>query len=269
MASLHLTIDQGNTAAKLALWDGVALSHLSIEPKLTPALVRSFVAAGCGGRSVDGAIYCSVVSRGTDLLRDMGSYVCGPMLRLSSDMPLPLTIDYGSPGTLGADRIAAAAGALSLHRGRPLLVVDAGTAVTYDYVTADGHFAGGNIAPGMTMRLEALHRFTARLPRLEMPRDPKPQCIFGRDTTEAMINGAIYGIVGALAYYRSHLPADTMTVLTGGWAPRLAQLCDFDVVADSNLVSKGLNSILSYNEHISDINKHSRTAEHQPVFKQD
>lgn len=264
MSSLHLTIDQGNTAAKLALWQGESLLDLAIEPKLTSDGVRRFVRKVLGSQRPDGAIYCSVTCRGAELLRELRSYVNGPVLRLQSDMPLPLCIDYGSPGTLGADRIAAAAGALCQYRGRPLLVVDAGTAVTYDYVTADGHFAGGNIAPGMTMRLQALHRFTARLPKLEMPRDPRPERVFGTDTAEAMINGAIYGIVGALAYYRSLLPADTMTVLTGGWATALASLCEFDVVADPNLVSKGLNSILSYNEHISNPIR-SGIADPQPV----
>lgn len=250
MASVHLTIDQGNTAAKMALWAGADLLAVAVEEHLAPEGVRRFVRRNLNGATPDGAIYCSVSCRGADLLRDMRSWVRGPVLRLDSTTPVPLAVDYGTPGTLGTDRLAAAAGALAGFAGHPLLVVDAGTAVTYDYVTADGHFAGGNIAPGMTMRLQALNRFTARLPKLEMPRDPQPQHVFGTDTTEAMINGAIYGIVGALAYYRSRLPQDTRTVLTGGWGPVLARLCDFPVEHDPNLVSKGLNSILSYNEDI-------------------
>ena len=71
----------------------------------------------------------------------------------------------------------------------------------------------------------------------------------GTDTPSAMILGAVYGIVGAISYYRSHLPADTRTVMTGGWASELGRLCDFEVTVDPHLVSRGLNRILTYNEN--------------------
>lgn len=243
--SLNLTIDQGNTAAKMALWEGDKPVDLVIEPRLTPEVVERFI-----GRHTDirSAIYCSVASRGTEIVKEI-SHLIPKVVRLKSDMPLPIGIDYGTPGTLGADRIAAAVGAWSLYPGRPLLVVDAGTAVTYDHVTEAGRFAGGNIAPGMTMRLEALHRFTARLPRIQVPREIKPGKFMGTDTESAMILGAVYGIVGAIAYYRKHLPEETVVVMTGGWATMLSHLCDFHIVVEPNLVSKGLNSILLYNEN--------------------
>ncbi len=129
-----------------------------------------------------------------------------------------------------------------------MLVVDAGTAVTYDVVSADGHFRGGNIAPGMRMRLDALHRFTKRLPQVEVPRELKYDTFMGYDTTSAMILGAIYGIVGAISYYRARLGNDTLVVMTGGWANQLSGLCDFEIVVEPDLASKGLNRILLYNE---------------------
>lgn len=251
--SLNLTIDQGNTAAKMALWKGSGLVGEVIEPHLTPEVVERYVDAAPG--RVAAALYCSVAERGAqllDALRRRGIRVG----RLSASTPLPITIGYSTPSTLGADRIAAAAGAWSLHPGRPLLVVDAGTAVTYDFVDASGCFAGGNIAPGMRMRLEALHRFTARLPRLEVPREIKPDHILGTDTREAMILGAVYGIVGAISFYRSRLPADTVTVVTGGWAGTIADICDFPVEPVQNLVSLGLNSILLFNEQYSSQHPH-------------
>ncbi|MDE7471013.1 MAG: type III pantothenate kinase [Paramuribaculum sp.] len=247
---LSLTIDQGNTAAKLALWLDSEPVAMTIESRLTPATVERFVRSAPGGDLPGAAIYCSVSSRGSDLLSRLRTFI-PRVLRLTADMPLPLRIGYDTPSTLGADRIAAAAGAMAMFPRRPLLVVDAGTAVTYDYVTADGVFAGGNIAPGMTMRLEALHRFTARLPRLEMPRDLEPGRLLGTDTASAMILGAAYGITGAIGFYRRRLPDDTVTVVTGGWAPTISRLTDIEVHTEPNLVSRGLISILSYNENIS------------------
>lgn len=244
--AMNLTIDQGNTAAKMALWEGHQLIDEVIELHLTPEIVNRYIDAAPA--PVQAALYCSVAERGQaliDLLRSRGIEAH----RLKASTPIPIAIGYSTPSSLGTDRIAAAAGAWSIYPDSNLLVVDAGTAVTYDVVDKSGLFIGGNIAPGMRMRLEALHRFTARLPRLEVPHEIRPTHIFGKDTREAMILGAVYGIVGAISYYRSQLPPDTITVVTGGWAGTIAELCDFPVEPVHNLVSLGLNSILIFNEH--------------------
>lgn len=244
--SYNLTIDQGNSAAKLALWEGETMVASSIETSLTPDAVAHFLAP-FGGK-VRSAIYCSVVTRGTEVMAILSSFA-SHTVRLTSDMPLPIAIDYGTPGSLGADRIAAAVGAATVYPGRMLLVVDAGTAVTYDAVSPDGHFLGGNIAPGMNMRLEALHRFTARLPRVTVPREIPSGHLLGFDTPSAMILGSVYGIIGAITYYKSELTPDPMVVMTGGWASELSRLCRFDVSVEPDLVSIGLNRILMYNEN--------------------
>lgn len=244
--SLNLTIDQGNSAAKMAVWDDTRLIDLVIEPSLTAMAVERFIKPYSEIRS---AMYCSVASKGNEILAALGNSI-PKVSRLTNATPLPISIDYRTPATLGTDRIAAAVGAWMQHPGRPLLVVDAGTAVTYDAVSADGHFLGGNIAPGMRMRLEALHRFTARLPRVEVPREIDYDTFLGYDTPSAMILGAVYGIVGAISYYRAHLSPETIVVMTGGWAAELSKLVDFDVTVDTDLVSKGLNGILLYNENI-------------------
>ena len=169
--SLFLTIDQGNSAAKLALWEGSELLKVSIEEHLSIDDVARFIAPAT---RVELVLYCSVAGRGQELVAGMAA-MSRKVVRLRSDMRLPLMIDYGTPGTLGVDRIAAAVGAMALYPSTPLLVVDAGTAVTYDAVSADGHFVGGNIAPGINMRLEALHRFTAPPPPgVKAPRELNP-----------------------------------------------------------------------------------------------
>ncbi|MDE6049693.1 MAG: type III pantothenate kinase [Paramuribaculum sp.] len=242
--ALYLTIDQGNTAAKLAVWRDSELLDLLIEPMLTPAVVERFVSPF--GR-MKAAIYCSVASEGNNIVEGI-THLAEKVMRLTNRTPLPIVIDYKSPDTLGTDRIAAAVGACTSYPGEKMLVVDAGTAVTYDVVSADGHFLGGNIAPGMRMRLEALHRFTRRLPEVEVPRELKYDTFMGYDTPSAMILGAIYGIVGAISYYHERLGSDTRVVMTGGWAIELSGLCDFSVSVEPDLASKGLNRILLYNE---------------------
>lgn len=244
--AINLTIDQGNSAAKLALWNNEQLIDMFIVDSLTPHELNSFLMRH--KIPVDAAIYCSVASRGQEVIQWLKNHA-RKTIRFSSQTPVPLQIDYLTPQTLGADRIAACVGAWHICPDSDLLVVDAGTAVTYDHVSASGHFIGGNIAPGMSMRLEALHRFTARLPRVEVPRDLSDATLFGRDTASAMISGAIFGIVGALSYYRSQLSPQAKVVLTGGWAPELNKICQFPTVVDQNLVSRGLNRILIYNEN--------------------
>lgn len=241
----NLTIDRGNTAAKVAVWDGDMLKSLTIETELSGNVISRLVATL--DAPVSSAIYCSVATPGKEIEQMLRPFV-GRVMHVNSAMPLPISIDYGTPGTLGEDRIASAVAAQSMFPGQPLLVVDAGTAVTYDAVTADGHFIGGNIAPGISMRLQALHHFTARLPQVEMPRKLGCKEVFGHDTRSAMVLGAIYGIIGSVAYYRSKLPESTRVVMTGGWARELSKLCDFPVEIDPDLVSRGLNRILLYNE---------------------
>ncbi len=245
--SLNLTIDQGNSAAKVALWQDSAMITSHIEASLTPDALNHFLTP-YGGKA-DKAIYCSVRTRGTEVMAMLSSFA-GRTLRVSSDMPLPIKIDYGTPGSLGADRIAAAVGANTLYPDQMLLVVDAGTAVTYDAVSPEGHFLGGNIAPGMNMRLEALHRFTARLPRVTVPRELPVDRMLGTDTASAMILGSVFGIIGAISYYKSQLKPDPRIVMTGGWAEQLRRLCKFETNVEPDLVSIGLNRILQYNETI-------------------
>lgn len=236
-----LTIDQGNSSAKVALWEGADLIdeetfRRPIERVDLEGVVRRFSPRRC--------LCCSVTGNAPEIvewLTEMGV----DAKALSSELHLPIAIDYHTPQTLGADRIAAAVGAWSLFPHENCLVVDMGTAVTYDVVTADGRYQGGNIAPGVGMRLRALRSFTARLPEVngygETPR-------FGFDTMTAMRSGAVRGVVGELNYYRSLLPEGTRVVLTGGWSKRVSEFLTFPVVVEPNLVTQGLLAILLFND---------------------
>ncbi len=237
----NLTIDQGNSAAKVVIWHNDEFVADSYHESLTAEAVKLIVER----HSITSAIYSSVAERGDDIVKAL-NVLCDKVIELSHKTPMPLVIDYNSPATLGRDRIAAAAGAYSRFPGKTVLVVDLGTAITYDIVSADAHFRGGNIAPGLTMRLQALHNCTARLPQVT----PKGECpAWGCDTETAIRAGAIMGIVGEISHYKSILPTDTEVILTGGSAPMIKPLLGFQTEIDEHLVNYGLNCILQYNEN--------------------
>ncbi len=239
----NLVIDQGNSTAKVAIFRGDELVDHWRYATLTEDVLRRVAHSF----PVDAAIYCSVATHGEDvivLLRTMVDRV----YELTSLLPLPIKMAYTTPSTLGRDRIAAVAGARKLFPNKNVLVVDAGTAVTYDILLKDGTFAGGNIAPGLWMRAEALHQMTKRLPLVDVESHGEV-ADWGTDTENAIRSGVVRGVVGEISYYREMLPLRTAVVLTGGDSTRIAPLLDFRVTVDETLVLTGLNSILLYNEH--------------------
>jgi len=161
---------------------------------------------------------------------------------------VPLAVRVDRPGDVGADRLVNALAAARLH-GTPAVVVDLGTATTFDCVAADGAYVGGAIAPGLVLGIEALAARTAKLPRVELR---APDRAIGRDTVTAIQSGAVLGyqslVSGLLARIRSELadangvaPADVRAILTGGLsaAPWAGGLSDIDAI-DPDLTLKGL-----------------------------
>jgi type III pantothenate kinase len=238
-----ITIDQGNTAAKVAVWDGDTIvaetSYRHLTPDDISALAERFA-------PIDAAIYSTVIKRDDDVVNAL--HACSPkVIELTHMTPMPIELGYATPASLGRDRIAAAVGAYDYATAKNCwtMVVDMGTAITYDVITPAGRFIGGNIAPGIFMRLEALHSFTAALPAIETDGDC-PE--WGYDTPTAMRAGAIRGVVAELEHYRRTLPASAQVVLTGGSADLVADKLSFPIIIDHDLVSKGLISIIKYNE---------------------
>lgn len=164
---------------------------------------------------------------------------------MSSDTPIPLKIKYRTPHTLGSDRLAAAIGAQGEAPGRNILVIDAGSAITIDFVDADGHFWGGNISPGVKMRLTALHQQTSRLPLISKEGETPT---LGYDTETAIRSGVIRGICheidGYIYEFREKYP-DVLVFLTGGDEKTLIGNIKNRIFADKFLVAKGLNRILA------------------------
>lgn len=241
-----LTVDQGNSSAKAVVWQGdEPLYHSRIFDISVESLVPLLESG-----DVESCVYCSVGHNDAKLLESLRRMLDGPLLVLTSSTPLPIEVRYGSRATLGNDRVAAVAGAVSRFPGEPLLVVDAGTAVTIDIVDEKGVFLGGNIAPGLRLRFSSLHTATSALPEID-PEGSLPE--FGHDTASAIRSGVVNGIVAEIAdslRRARDIIGCHRIVLTGSDAPLLLPHLErrgLSVSLQPDLVGFGLVSIFRYN----------------------
>jgi type III pantothenate kinase len=171
------------------------------------------------------------------------------LLVLKPTTPVPLTIDYATPKTLGIDRIAAAVGALKRFNG-PMVIVDAGSCITCDLVDEKSNFRGGTISPGLQLRLQAMHTFTSRLPLLKLS---QPKQLVGRSTEEAMLSGVVNGsrheIAGFVRDYQKKYPK-IIVIICGGDANYFDKMIELNIFVLPNLVLEGLNAILIFNDKV-------------------
>lgn len=237
---MNLIVDIGNSSIKVALFEA---DQLRWNERVDYALVSELQRIA-SDFEIEACAWSSVGQRDTQIdetLHKLFPYV----LEINGTTPTPLVCDYETPSTLGADRLAAAVGAFASQPNVPLLIIDAGTCITYDYVSAEGHYLGGNISPGLGIRLRALHDQTARLPLVssegELP-------LIGTHTHAAIRAGVVWGmeyeIEGYIrAFQQQH--ADARIFLTGGNGHRFAQ--KLPVERNDLLVETGLNQILLYN----------------------
>ncbi|MDO7873154.1 type III pantothenate kinase [Hymenobacter sp. ASUV-10] len=240
-----LVLDIGNTAVKAGCFaDGlIRETATGLEAGQVRELVQRWQPQRLIVASVAGEAALSVAE-----LREL---LPGRVLEfVPGTTNIPLKNVYATPHTLGADRLAAAVGAASLRPGQDTLIIDAGTALKIDLVTTDGTYHGGSIAPGLRMRLRALHEFTGRLPLLELPTGDATVSLTGDSTRGAMLSGVVNGTVaeidGFVAQYRRRWPA-LGVVLTGGDATFLAARLVARIFVVPELVLLGLNRILTYN----------------------
>ena len=167
---------------------------------------------------------------------------------LTASTPVPIKNDYSSPSTLGMDRLAAAVGAWSIEPGHDMLVIDAGTAITYDFVSASGVYKGGNIAPGKDLRFKSLHEHTGALPLVE---DNGVVPMLGNDTETAIRSGVLNGIRYEMEGYIEKMGClfpSLLVFLTGGDAESFDIKAKRRIFALPNLVLRGLVRIVEYNE---------------------
>lgn len=173
-----------------------------------------------------------------------------PMLRFTSETPIPISNRYRTPKTLGSDRLAAVIGASFLKPATDLLIIDAGTCITYEVIDARGNYWGGNIAPGMQMRLRALHEYTARLPLVDAEGEV-PGMGYNTETAirSGVLRGMKYEIEGYIKSMRSKFP-HLQVFLTGGNRINFDTNIKNLIFTDKYIVPRGLNRILDYNEEL-------------------
>ena len=239
-----LALDIGNTAVKAGCFDGSALREMATG--LTAGQVREVVRRW----QPQHVIVASVAEDAALRADELREGVPGEILTFSpATTAIPLRNAYATPHTLGADRLAAAVGAAGLRPGQPTLIVDAGTALKCDLVTADGTYHGGSIGPGLGMRLRALHAFTGRLPLLELPAADATIPLTGDSTTGSLLSGVVNGTVaeigGFITQYQQCYPG-LGVLLTGGDAAFLAARLPARIFVVPELVLLGLNRILAY-----------------------
>ena len=244
-----LAIDIGNTHIVLGVFRGKKLIHhwkIQTESEKTSdeygvTVLNLFSLSGPEKTEIKAVIISSVVPPLTPIFEDLSKnlfqvkpVVVGPGLKTG------MAILYENPLEVGADRVVAAAAAYQKHGG-PCIVVDFGTATTFDAVSPKGEYLGGAIAPGIQISAEALYRKTAKLPRIEIK---KPREAIGRTTVTSMQSGLYFGYVGLVSKIieeiKKELGEDTMVISTGGFGAQISrEIASIDVY-EPDLVLEGL-----------------------------
>ncbi|MGN0310994.1 MAG: type III pantothenate kinase [Bacteroides sp.] len=239
---MQLVIDIGNTVAKMAAFQGEELVEVAYTSNETLEELPRF----CAKYPFKQAIWCSVVDL-PEMAASRIRTVPIPCLQFTHTVQTPVRNAYDTPETLGLDRLAAVVGAQQVQPGRDLLVIDAGTCVTYEFLDASGCYHGGNISPGLEMRLKAMHQFTSRLPLVSSEGELLE---VGKSTETALRAGAIWGLQREIeGYVRAfkHKYPQLLVFLTGGCRFSFDTNLKNIIFADKFLVLRGLNRIVLYN----------------------
>lgn len=241
--SVDIVIDAGNTKVKVGVWENDTLSTImSISYDEVHTALRDF----CRENDVRYAIVCSVGPT-IDWERLMQ---CKKLLKLSVKMPLGISNADTMPAEVGEDRIAVVAGTALSFPGEAVLIIDAGTCVTYDFIDREGVFTCGNISPGLQMRLNAMHHYTSALPQLTYAEPVGDSTIDRVTTPTCMRGGAIDGMVGEIEYIVSlyrETHGDFKIILTGGDTDHLAKRLKSRIFARPNYLLESLYTILKHN----------------------
>ena len=245
---MNLVIDIGNTRVKLYTFDGSTIADKTYSDSNTLAELDGLLERF----KYKKAIISSVASIGTEAEQRLKAMPV-PLTYLDDSTKLPVDIVYRKPGSsegipmpvgMGADRIAAIVAAKMMQPNTPLLIVDAGTCITYEFIDGEGYYMGGNIAPGTGIRAKGMHEHTALLPLIDCYGETP---IMGYDTETAMrcgvMHGVKYEIEGYIKQWSKHFPNLTVFMTGGDGMTFDADIKD-RIHIEPDLVAKGLNYIL-------------------------
>lgn len=244
---MKLIVDIGNSRTKMGLFSNDELRKTTI---ITGTLEKKNVVDFWEGDQINAIALSSV---GRDLSDKLASWFpdCF-LLNISSSTHLPIKTSYKTPSTLGIDRICGAVAANKYFPENTVLVIDMGTCITYDLIDTNKTHLGGGISPGYTMRLDAMHAFTSRLPQVNASQEIP---LIGTTTEESLLFGAGQGIraeiEGMISFFRENHP-NLKVILTGGDHLMVEQGDENAIFAAPNLILEGIHAILLYNEQLND-----------------
>jgi type III pantothenate kinase len=252
-----LALDVGNTTITIGLFDGdrlrttwrIATEHRRLADEYAVILLGLFDAEGIAAADIKEAALVSVVP---DLEPVFESF-CRRRLNtrplvVGTGTKTGVRVLYDSPRDVGADRVADVVAGVRLHGPPPLVIVDLGTGLVFDAVSADGDYQGGAIAPGLGIAAEALYERAAKLYPVELSR---PNGAIGKNTVHAIQSGLLFGYValieGMVARFKAELGGSARVIGTGGWAELFARETDVFDVVDPDLTLRGLRLIYELN----------------------
>ncbi len=243
---MKLVVDIGNSFTKLAVFKGEEIIDFQTikkpEIKVLSKLLSDFP-------QISSSIISSVGAHDpqlTNILEEKGTTI-----ELTNNTPVPFINRYGTPQTLGKDRIAIASAATMLHPNQNTLIIDIGTCVTYDIILSSREYLGGGISPGLEMRFKSLHNFTHRLPLINLPDANSNISMVGNSTKTSILSGVIVGLRAEVEhtinqYKKTYSPL--ITIISGGDYKYFEKLVKSNIFATPNIVVWGLKNILDFNE---------------------
>jgi type III pantothenate kinase len=240
---MRLIIDFGNTLKKIAIFDKNELIKLYTYENFELEHLKSITK---NHPHIQSAIISSVIH----YPKYIGDYLESNyfFMKLNSDIPIPIINKYKSPSTLGNDRIAAVVAATEKYKNKNLLVIDAGSCITFDFINKDKEYLGGAISPGILLRFKALNNFTDKLPLLE---PENIDYLIGETTDQSILSGVINGITaeidGVIDSYKE-IYNNLTIIMSGGDYKYFDKRLKNNIFALPNIVLFGLNVILDFNE---------------------
>jgi type III pantothenate kinase len=240
---MKLVLDIGNSFIKAGVFEKKQLLQLFSAIELNTAFIEDIVSKYS---EVNSAIFSSV----KEISSEINNYLKSKfrLLEFTSTLSLPIKNYYKTPETLGKDRLAGVVAAHYLYPNRNVLVIDAGTCITYDLVNNNGEYFGGSISPGLTIRFNALHTFTGKLPLVSFKNYKE---LAGTDTETSILAGVINGFLfeadTVITKYKEQYE-DLIVLICGGDYQFLVDRLKNSIFAVPELILTGLNEILDYNE---------------------
>ena len=237
-----LTVDVGNSFVKLAIFHKGEMIAFHKKDSLNAVDLNKL----CKKYDIEGIAYSASGDDDEEVLNFIEHF--DRHIFLSHQTKMPIDIKYETPDTLGIDRIAAVLGAYHLYPNQNVIVIDFGTCITLEILNDRAEYLGGNISPGVQMRLDAMHHFTDRLPLIDI--NGQDDWI-GKSTESAIRNGAVLGTIleiESFIHRAKKFLGKSIVLFTGGGAKYLVDKFEFEIHHNPYLIHLGLYEILKYNE---------------------